>query len=93
MTSSSSDLESLYREKRAAIGIIGLGYVGMPLALAAWTAGFRVIGFNIDREKIDAINGGKSYLKHIPSTEVATAVQAGRLRATARISDLSQADA
>jgi UDP-N-acetyl-D-glucosamine dehydrogenase len=93
MTSSSSDLESLYREKRAAIGIIGLGYVGMPFALAAWTAGFRVIGFDIDREKVDAINGGKSYLKHIPSTEVATAVQAGRLRATAKISDLSQADA
>src|SRR5215471_12348827 len=93
MTDSSSDLEALYRQKRATIGIIGLGYVGMPLALAAWTAGFRVIGFDIDREKVDAINGGKSYLKHIPGEAIAAAVQAERLRATAKISDLSQADA
>jgi UDP-N-acetyl-D-glucosamine dehydrogenase len=93
MTDSSSDLEALYRQKRATIGIIGLGYVGMPLALAAWTAGFRVIGFDIDREKVDAINGGKSYLKHIPGEAIAAAVQAERMRATAKISDLSQADA
>lgn len=93
MTDSSSDLEALYRQKRATIGIIGLGYVGMPLALAAWTAGFRVIGFDIDREKVDAVNGGKSYLKHIPGEAIAAAVQAERLRATAKISDLSRADA
>jgi UDP-N-acetyl-D-glucosamine dehydrogenase len=93
MTNPSSDQDSLYREKRATIGIIGLGYVGMPLALAAWTAGFRVVGFDIDREKVDAINGGKSYLKHIPGEAVAAAVRAERLRATAKISDLSLADA
>jgi UDP-N-acetyl-D-glucosamine dehydrogenase len=93
MTNPSSDQDSLYREKRATIGIIGLGYVGMPLALAAWTAGFRVVGFDIDREKVDTINGGKSYLKHIPGEAVAAAVRAERLRATAKISDLSLADA
>src|SRR5215471_8421897 len=93
MTDSSSDLEALYRQKRATIGIIGLGYVGMPLALAAWTAGFRVIGFDIDREKVDAINGGKSYLKHIPGEAIAAAVQAERLHATADVADLNRADA
>ena len=47
----------------------------MPLALAAWTAGFRVIGCDIDSKKVDEINNGKSYLKHIPSEEVAIAVR------------------
>src|SRR6516164_1733980 len=93
MTDSSSDLESLYRDKRATIGIIGLGYVGMPLAVAAWTAGFRVLGFDVDREKVDSINAGKSYLKHIPGEAVAAAVKADRLYATADVADLNRADA
>src|SRR6516162_2972616 len=93
MTGPTSDLESLYREKRATIGIIGLGYVGMPLAVAAWTAGFRVLGFDVDREKVDSINAGKSYLKHIPGEAVAAAVKADRLHATANVADLNRADA
>ena len=43
-------MDDLYSGKKAVVGIIGLGYVGMPLALAAWTAGFRVVGFDIDPE-------------------------------------------
>jgi UDP-N-acetyl-D-glucosamine dehydrogenase len=93
MTGPASDLDSLYRDKRATIGIIGLGYVGMPLALAAWTAGFRVVGFDVDRDKVDAINKGQSYLKHIPSEAIAAAVRAERLRATAEFSELGEADA
>jgi UDP-N-acetyl-D-glucosamine dehydrogenase len=93
MTSTSSDLAAIYREKRATIGVVGLGYVGMPLALAAWTAGFRVIGCDIDPEKVELINSGKSYLKHIPSQEIATAVRDKRLRATTQFVDLGRADA
>jgi UDP-N-acetyl-D-glucosamine dehydrogenase len=93
MTGNASDLEKLYRDKRATIGIVGLGYVGMPLALAAWTAGFHVIGCDIDPEKVEVINSGKSYLKHIPSQEVAAAVRDKRLRATTKFADLANANA
>jgi UDP-N-acetyl-D-glucosamine dehydrogenase len=93
MNSSSPDPEALYRDKQATVGIIGLGYVGMPLALAAWTAGFRVIGFDVDGAKVDMINRGESYLKHIPAAVIGEAVRAKRLRATVNFSELGAADA
>jgi len=86
-------MDDLYSGKKAVVGIIGLGYVGMPLALAAWTAGFRVVGFDIDPQKAASINAGKSYLRHIPSEEISTAVSAGRLRATTRFEELREVDA
>jgi prephenate dehydrogenase len=61
-------MDDLYFSKKAIVGIIGLGYVGMPLALATWTEGFRVVGFDIDPQKAASINEGKSYLSHIPSS-------------------------
>ena len=87
------DLELLFRDRRATIGIIGLGYVGMPLALAAWTAGFRVVGIDIDREKVDAINAGKSYLQHIPSDEIVKAIAGKRLHATTRFEEMREVNA
>ena len=93
MTHTTSDLDALYREKKATIAIVGLGYVGMPLALAAWTAGFRVLGCDIDPEKVEVINSGRSYLKHIPSEEVAAAVRNKQLRATTEFGDLAAANA
>jgi UDP-N-acetyl-D-glucosamine dehydrogenase len=75
------------------IGIVGMGYVGMPLALAAWTAGYRVIGLDVDREKVASINAGKSYIKHIAGAEIAAAVKDGRLRATADFAEIAGADA
>ncbi len=51
--------------KKAAIGVVGLGYVGLPLVLAFCKAGFKVMGFDIDKNKIDALNKGKSYIRHI----------------------------
>ena len=86
-------MDDLYSGKKAVVGIIGLGYVGMPLALAAWTAGFRVVGFDIDPQKAASINAGKSYLRHIPSEEISTAVSAGRLRATTRFEEVRDVDA
>src|SRR6476660_10152480 len=86
-------MDDLYSGKKAVVGIIGLGYVGMPLALAAWTAGFRVVGFDIDPQKAASINGGESYLRHIPSAEISAAVSAGRLRATTRFDEVRDVDA
>jgi UDP-N-acetyl-D-glucosamine dehydrogenase len=65
------------RSKTAVIGVVGLGYVGLPLALRFAEVGFRVIGFDIDRSKVDALGRGRSYFRHIASESVARAVQQG----------------
>jgi UDP-N-acetyl-D-glucosamine dehydrogenase len=81
-----------FESKSAVIGIFGLGYVGLPLAIRFVEAGFNVIGFDIDEEKIINIESGKSYFKHIDDSKVATAISQG-LSATTDFSQLSQADA
>ena len=52
--------------RNAQIGIVGLGYVGLPLSLAYTEVGYKVLGLDIDKSKTDAINKGLSYIKHIP---------------------------
>jgi UDP-N-acetyl-D-glucosamine dehydrogenase len=79
--------------KKSVIGIVGLGYVGLPLALAAAMAGFRTLGFDIDSEKIDAVHSGKSYLKHISPASIQEATATGLLSATTDFSRLDEADA
>jgi UDP-N-acetyl-D-glucosamine dehydrogenase len=86
-------VDELYRSRRATIGIVGMGYVGMPLALAAWTAGFHILGYDSDNAKVEAINAGRSYIKHISSAEVAAAVRDKRLRATSKFAELGEANA
>lgn len=66
----------------AKIGIVGLGYVGLPLALGYTGKGYQVVGLDVDRSKVDSINAGKSYIEHIPTEEVKTQVTANRLSAT-----------
>src|SRR6266566_5154547 len=61
--------------KNAVVGICGLGYVGLPLALAFGEKGFPVIGFDIDQRKIDAIEAGRSYIKHIAGERIAQATK------------------
>lgn len=70
------------RAKEARIGVVGMGYVGLPLAVAFAEAGFPVLGLDVDPRKTDAINAGKSYIKHIPSAPIAQMSQQGRLRAS-----------
>src|SRR5664279_1909113 len=82
-----------FLDKTAIIGIVGMGYVGMPLALAAAAAGFRIVGFDIEPEKVADINSGKSYIKHIASQDIAAAVKGGRLRATDRFETIRDVDA
>ncbi|MGH8706052.1 MAG: NAD(P)-binding domain-containing protein, partial [Burkholderiales bacterium] len=60
-------------DRSATIGIVGLGYVGLPLALRFAEAGYAVIGFDIDPQKVAALNAGRSYIGHIPAESVAAA--------------------
>lgn len=62
------------------VGIVGMGYVGLPLALAALKSGFRVIGFDIDEARVDLLNRGESGMKHIPSRLLADALLEKRFR-------------
>ena len=77
----------------AKIGVIGLGYVGLPLALVACGAGFQVIGFDIDPDKISRINRAESYIQHIRNTELETPINAKHLRATVNFDELADVDA
>src|SRR5262245_32282823 len=79
-------------EREAVVGVIGLGYVGIPLVLASCAAGFNVIGFDIDPDKIDRLNRGESFIKHIPSADIRGHVENRRFRATGDFSELASAD-
>ncbi len=86
-----ADLASRIASKTATVGIIGLGYVGLPLARAFARAGFRVLGFDIDTHKIEKLNAGRSYIKQIPDTTIAE-MRANRFEATDRFNRLGEAD-
>jgi len=81
------------QSKAATVGVIGLGYVGLPLALVFEEAGFPVLGFDVDAKKPDALLRGESYIKHIGSDRVAAAFARGRISATTDFSRLSRCDA
>ncbi|MDA8091193.1 MAG: nucleotide sugar dehydrogenase [Nitrospiraceae bacterium] len=80
------------KDRSAAVGIIGLGYVGLPLAIEFGRAGFPVTGFDVDTNKIDALNQGRSYIKHIPSDGILEVKKKGKFRATSDFSLLGEAD-
>ena len=77
----------------ARLGIVGMGYVGLPLMLAATAAGFRVTGFDIDRPKVDGLNAGRSPLEHIGHTRIRAVIEAGRFVATADFAEIATVDA
>ena len=80
-------------EKRTAtVGIIGLGYVGLPLALVFIRAGFRVRGFDLDEKKISLLKQGKSYIKHIPSEKIAEMNKTGRFSPLSDFSKIRTTD-
>ncbi|MCM2373527.1 nucleotide sugar dehydrogenase [Aporhodopirellula aestuarii] len=81
------------RSKEASIGIVGLGYVGLPLAISYADGGFNTIGFDIDAEKTKQINAGQSYIKHIPADTIGRGVRAGKLAATTDFSQIREVDA
>ena len=85
-------LLSLYREKKAILGVIGLGYVGLPLSLAAARAGFKVIGFDINTERVTRINNAEAVIKHIAPETIASCIRSGKFEATDEFSRLAEAD-
>ncbi|WP_087881193.1 nucleotide sugar dehydrogenase [Nitrobacter vulgaris] len=90
---SGEDTVGRFRSREAVVGVIGLGYVGLPLCLAIAESGSRVIGFDIDPEKPALLAKGQSYIKHIEAKKIVSANQTGRFQATSDFSRLREADA
>src|SRR5260370_4621528 len=85
------EIKGLVETRQARIGIVGMGYVGLPLALLFSEERFAITGFDIDPEKIDTLNQGRSYIVRIPGTEVQAARENG-FRATADYSRIADMD-
>ena len=85
-------LEGRLSDRSARIGVVGLGYVGLPLALAAAEAGYAVLGFDTDPDKVARLEAGESYLEHIPAAAVARVRASGRFAATADFDRLVEAE-
>src|SRR5215510_5773117 len=81
------------RSRQARVGIIGLGYVGLPLAVEFAHAGFDVTGFDVDDSKTSQINAGKSYIPDVAEARLAECVRAGKLKATTDMARLGAMDA
>jgi len=86
-------LNERIEHREAVIGIVGMGYVGLPLAHTFWMAGFSVVGFDIDGKKVDALQAGRSYIKHIPPERIAEMREGDRFRATTDFAHLAGVDA
>ncbi|MDB4106661.1 nucleotide sugar dehydrogenase [Akkermansiaceae bacterium] len=84
---------SKIQNKEAVIGVVGLGYVGLPLILAFAAKGYRCIGFDIDQLKIDQIKAGESYIDHIDSSSLLSGVDAGLIDATSDFTRISDVEA
>jgi UDP-N-acetyl-D-glucosamine dehydrogenase len=88
-----SSLIQKFESRTATIAIVGMGYVGLPLARAMHAAGFRVIGFDIDPQKVKWLTEGRSYLRHLGEELVPTLAKSPRFRATGDAAALGDADA
>ena len=88
-----NDLERKIAGKQAIVGIVGLGYVGLPLIRAFISAGYRTMGFDVDRTKVDSLLAGKSYIGHISSEWIGDCVKSGKFTPTADMSRMAEADA
>ena len=89
----SSDITKRIEENSYTVGVIGLGYVGIPLSLGFAVKGIRVIGFDIDEGKVSSLSEGKSYLEHIPSDHISKHVRDGCLQPTSDFKKISEVDA
>jgi UDP-N-acetyl-D-glucosamine dehydrogenase len=85
-------LLSRIESRDALIGVVGMGYVGLPLAVAFGETGFSVLGFDVDEEVVRGVRGGRSHVGDVPDDTVASAVATGRLAATDDLERLSEPD-
>ena len=79
-------------DRSAVFGVVGLGYVGLPLAVELASAGYRVLGFDINEKVVDAVNAGRSHVGDIPSETLARFTAGGGITATTDMSRMSEAD-
>ena len=86
-------LSSRIRDRSARVGVIGQGYVGLPLALVFAEAGFPVVGLDVDAAKVEALRRGESFIRHIGADRVRAAVASGRFEASADFERLRECDA
>lgn len=92
MSAIRAELEKKLTERRARMAVLGMGYVGLPLATVFAEAGFDVTGIDPDPRKIEALHKGESYIGDIPSSQVAALVEAGTLHASATFEPLAEMD-
>ena len=88
-----AELSEKIESKRARVGIVGLGYVGLPLGLTFVDSGFAVLGFDTDMSKVEALRRGETYIAHLGAERVAAAVETGRFEATNDMDRLGEPDA
>ncbi len=93
MSSYQQTLEKKIQDRTAKIAILGLGYVGLPLATIFAEAGFNVVGVEPDQAKVDKLDAGESYVQDVPSAKLAQLIKSGHLKATTDFSVLAEADA
>ena len=86
-------LKTRIARREYTVGVVGLGYVGLPLALRFGEVGFRVIGIDVDGAKVKQLNDGGSYIQHVPATRVQALVGGGRFEATTDLDRLAEPDA
>tara|TARA_B100001123_G_scaffold434242_1_gene560427 strand:+ start:2059 stop:3375 length:1317 start_codon:yes stop_codon:yes gene_type:complete len=87
------NLKTKIKDRSAQIGVIGLGYVGLPLAMEFIRAGFKVTGIDIDESKIEQLNKGRNYIQDVTNEDLKSAVKSGLFWATADFSKLTELDA
>ena len=80
------------KDRTAVIGIVGLGYVGLPLAMEMAEAGYTVLGFDVSKRVVDKINGGESHVQDVPSSRLATFVKSGKFSATTDLARMKEPD-
>ncbi|MFN0136627.1 MAG: nucleotide sugar dehydrogenase [Phycisphaerae bacterium] len=81
------------QSRKAVVGIMGLGYVGLPLVREFCASGFKVIGFDVDTRKVDMLNAGKTYIKHLPGTHFKGLIKQGLFEPTTDMKKLNKPDA
>jgi UDP-N-acetyl-D-glucosamine dehydrogenase len=87
-----TEWEKMIKDKTIVVGVLGLGYVGLPLVREFTSAGLRVVGFDIDVKKVDTLNAGKSIIKHVPNSDVAKMKDSGLFEATTDMRRIKEVD-
>ena len=93
MSDTARSLQDKIRSRKARIGVVGLGYVGLPLCVEFAEAGYRVTGIDVDKRKVDGVRAGRSHVEDVPSAELAPLVRSGKLSARTRYRGSGEFDA